>query len=80
MVHHECVIVEDGGIGGAGDSGDVPDYVLEHVMRTPHLHQVFCLSRGQLSPLSIIDEKYLYFMFYLTSDLTLCLQPLPRWR
>ena len=54
MVHHECVIVEDGGIGDAGDSGDVPDYVLEHVMRAPHLDQVLCLPAGQLRPLSIM--------------------------
>ena len=37
MVHHEGVIIEDGSIGDIGDSDQVPDNVLEHVMRSPHL-------------------------------------------
>ena len=37
MVHHEGVIIEDDSIGDIGDSDQVPDNVLERVMRSPHL-------------------------------------------
>ena len=43
MVHHEGVIKEDCSIGDIGDSDEIPDNVLEHVMRAPHLDQVLCL-------------------------------------
>ena len=37
MVHYEGVIIEDGSIGYIGDSDQVADNVLEHVMWSPHL-------------------------------------------
>ena len=43
MVHHEGVIKEDCSIGDIGDSDEIPDNVLEQVMRAPHLDQVLCL-------------------------------------
>ena len=43
MVHHEGVIKEDCSIGDIGDSDQIPDNVLEEIMRAPHLDQVLCL-------------------------------------
>lgn len=52
MVHNEGVIIEDGSICDIGDSDQVPDNVLEHVMWSPHLDQVLGLLRSQFFPLT----------------------------
>ena len=52
MAHHEGFIKEDCCIGDVGDCDQVPDNVLEHVMRTPNLDQVLCLLWGQVFPLT----------------------------
>ena len=52
MVHHEGVIIKDGSIGDIGEGDQVPDNVLEHVMRAPHLDQVLGLLRSQICPLT----------------------------
>ncbi len=48
MVHHEGVIKEDSSIGDIGNSDQVPDNVLEQVMRAPHLDQVLGLLLSQI--------------------------------
>ena len=68
MIYHECFIKEDGSIGDISDIDNVPDNVLEHVMRTPHLDQVLCLPGGQICQLSIMKEV---ISCYFTDNLTL---------
>ncbi len=43
MVHHEGVIIENASISDLGEGDQVPDNVLEQVMRAPHLDQVLLL-------------------------------------
>ena len=43
MVHHEGIIKENCSIGDICDSDQVPDNVLEQVMRASHLDQVLSL-------------------------------------
>ena len=52
MVHHEGVIKEDSSIGHIGNGDQVPDNILEQVMRAPHLDQVLSLLRCQFFPLT----------------------------
>ena len=68
MIHHECFIKEDGSIGDIGDIDNVPDNVMEHVMRAPHLDQVLCLHRSKICPLAVMKKVILC---YFTNNLTL---------
>lgn len=43
MVHHEGVIKEDSSIRDISNSDQVPDNVLEQIMRAPNLNQVLSL-------------------------------------
>ena len=59
MIYHECFIKEDGSIGDISDIDNVPDNILEHVIRAPHLNQVLCLLRGQIFPIAVMKEVIL---------------------
>lgn len=56
MVHHEGVIKEDSSIRDISNSDQVPDNVLEQIMRAPNLNQVLSLFWRQILPLTIFKS------------------------